>query len=75
MCRQTVLNCLHWVLLLTAAAVLVVAVGFLGLAAGMDWALGGDPGLSRQNIPPLDEFSTRALQSDPECCLFRWTLS
>lgn len=63
MCWQTVWNCLHWALLPTAAAaVLVVGVSFLDLATRMDWELEGDPGLSRQNIHPLDESSDRALQ-------------
>lgn len=77
MCWQTVLNCLHRVLLLAAAAavVSVVALGFLGLAARTDWAFEGGPGLSRHSNRPLDEFSTRALQLDAEWCLFRWTLS
>lgn len=76
MCRRTVLNCLHCVVLLTAAAdpmvaTVVAAVGFLGHVARTDWELGEDPGLSRQNIHLLDAFSNRGLLSNAARCLFR----
>lgn len=74
MCWQTVLSCLHWALLLNsavtvaaAAAVVVIPtmilmLGFLDPAARTDWELEEGPGLSRQNIHPLDAFPSRTFR-------------